>query len=422
MASADPAPVKPKNAASRAVGLWRGTKKKLMQHVEFSTSLKTLRNMCGEEDAFITSDQLVPVKVIGQGAFATVEKCEYVVADGMRCPVAVKRLKPELFEQQEDVESFAKEAELLRKIRHAYITSFLGMGQEEDRDGGNDSLYIVQEFMNCGSLKSLVLRQMGSPWKQVYSYNDAFCWLIQIAKGLAYLHDSNPQVIHRDLKMDNVLLTCPNSSRERVAKLADFGLSSLVKKPMCKGEQEDCSDKDAKRRPSFRSESDKKAALKRQSSSMSRASSTLSRAFSSMIIRGDSIKYDLTGRTGSLMYMAPEVINCEKYNEKADVFSFSIIMYELLRKSSLLVFVSTTGSPADVENYAEGIARGDRPPIPVEWPKELVQLVSECWSQDMDQRPNIKDVIPRLEALKASAALCDPSPGGACSCGGCTIQ
>ena len=39
--------------------------------------------------------------------------------------------------------------------------------------------------------------------------------------------------------------------------------------------------------------------------------------------------YALSGRTGSLMYMAPEVLHCQPYNEKADVFSFALIMYEV---------------------------------------------------------------------------------------------
>lgn len=393
-----------------------------MHHVEFSTSLKTLRNMCGDDAAYIPPERLIRVKLIGGGAFATVEKCVFVASDGKRCHVAVKRLKPELFEHQDDVESFAKEAKLLQKIRHAYITSFLGLGQEENKENGIEEMYIVQEFMNCGSLKSMVLKQMGSPWKQIYSYDDAFRWLIQIAKGLAYLHGSNPKVIHRDLKMDNILLTCSGSSAKRIAKLADFGLSSLVKKPMCKGEQEGGSCKDAKRRPTFSSESDKKNPLMRQSSTLSRASSTLSRMLSSGFSRADSMKYDLTGRTGSLMYMAPEVINCEKYNEKADVFSFGIIMYELLRKSSLLVFVSTTGSPADVEAYADDIAQGHRPPIPEDWPRELVAVVTDCWNQNMDKRPNMKDVVPRLEALKASKVLVDPPTRMSCASGCCTIQ
>ena len=45
------------------------------------------------------------------------------------------------------------------------------------------------------------------PLQPVYSYADAMRWCIQISRGLAYLHSQQPLIIHRDLKLDNVLLT-----------------------------------------------------------------------------------------------------------------------------------------------------------------------------------------------------------------------
>ena len=41
----------------------------------------------------------------------------------------------------------------------------------------------------------------------IYMYGDALRWSVQIAQGLAYLHGCRPQIIHRDLKLDNILLS-----------------------------------------------------------------------------------------------------------------------------------------------------------------------------------------------------------------------
>ena len=61
--------------------------------------------------------------------------------------------------------------------------------------------------------------------KYLYSYADALNWSISVAKALAYLHSAEPQVIHRDLKLDNILL---GGASGREAKLADFGLARLT--------------------------------------------------------------------------------------------------------------------------------------------------------------------------------------------------
>ena len=67
-----------------------------------------------------------------------------------------------------------------------------------------------------------------TPIEAPYTWLDAFRWLQQIATALAYLHSLRPMVVHRDLKLENMLLTGLNPATAD-AKLADFGLCKLVK-------------------------------------------------------------------------------------------------------------------------------------------------------------------------------------------------
>lgn len=68
-------------------------------------------------------------------------------------------------------------------------------------------LYTVQELMPGGDLNSVLMRQCIKPRIPVYTFAHALKWAQQIARGLRYLHHAEPQVIHRDMKFDNVLLT-----------------------------------------------------------------------------------------------------------------------------------------------------------------------------------------------------------------------
>lgn len=52
-----------------------------------------------------------------------------------------------------------------------------------------------------------VLRSCYFHMQVVYSFTDALRWMIQLAEGLAYLHSHKPLIIHRDLKLENCLLT-----------------------------------------------------------------------------------------------------------------------------------------------------------------------------------------------------------------------
>lgn len=82
--------------------------------------------------------------------------------------------------------------------------------------------------MDAGTLTDYLVRQMRNEGREIYSPRQGILWMLQIAQGLEYLHGLKATVIHRDLKPENILLTYGKGIQ---AKLVDFGLSALVRKP-----------------------------------------------------------------------------------------------------------------------------------------------------------------------------------------------
>jgi serine/threonine protein kinase len=134
--------------------------------------------------------------------------------------------------------------------------------------------------------------------------------------------------------------------------------------------------------------------------------------------------YELTSMTGSLLYMAPEVYlravgdgddgqgdNEEGgggnggpsiYNEKADVFSFAILLRELL-SAYLLSFAFV--EQAEVDAYVARVAAGYRPPLDSNLRPALRGLIADCWHQDPRKRPSMAEVVERLQRVAEEGGL-----------------
>ncbi|PPD79546.1 hypothetical protein GOBAR_DD23516 [Gossypium barbadense] len=196
---------------------------------------------------------------------------------------------------------------------------------------GKKPLMLITEYLRGGDLHQYLKEKNG------LNSSAAINFALDIA-GMAYLHNEPNVIIHRDLKPRNVLLV--NSSADHL-KVGDFGLSKLIK------------------------------------------------------VQNSHDVYKMTGETGSYRYMAPEVFKHRKYDKKVDVFSFAMILYEVI------FFLSQNGVdhamqcssllPIHDNSYLEQMIEGE-PPFSNHEPYEAAKLVAE------GHRPNFrsKSFLPEL--------------------------
>jgi serine/threonine protein kinase len=161
-----------------------------------------------------------------------------------------------------------------------------------------------------------------------------------VANGLSWLHLSKPPILHRDIKPTNILVDAAMN-----AKLCDFGLSCIRKK---KHIQDD----------------------------------------------GDA--------PGSPLWMSPEVLLGKKVNEKADVYAYAIVLWELFTGQDPF------SEYDELEPFINAIChRGERPPIPPDMNALLKDIITKSWDADPEVRPSCSDLIPRFDEVLLDISIHD---------------
>ncbi|XP_020267193.1 serine/threonine-protein kinase STY8-like isoform X2 [Asparagus officinalis] len=194
-------------------------------------------------------------------------------------------------------------------------------------------MMIVTEYLPKGDLRAF-LKQKGAlhPSKAVR-------FALDIARGMNYLHDRKPEaIIHRDLEPSNILRDDSGH-----LKVADFDVSKLLK--VTKRVRED--------RP-------------------------------------------LTCQDTACRYVAPEVFRNEEYDTKVDVFSFSLILQEMIEGCPPF----STKLDSDVP---KAFASKERPPFraPLKFYSHgLKELIEQCWSENPADRPTFREIIDRLTYIQ----------------------
>ena len=222
---------------------------------------------------------------------------------------------------------FVTEGTLLATLDHPHILSLKGrslLGIEGFVSGKRDAFFLVFERLNG------TLTEKMPEWRQRFQkirttlrgrreQRHAFMVeritiMAEVADAMAYLHKR--RIVHRDLKLSNVGI-----DEQGHAKLLDFGLAKILP----------------------RGSSDKET-------------------------------FKLTGNTGSIRYMAPEIGRGEEYNQKVDVFSFGILLYEVLNMEK----VWNGLQPQEIRDRVHH--KMQRPTLSMFWPARLRELLKATWS------------------------------------------
>ena len=283
----------------------------------------------GEVSWVIKETQLVQNEVIGGGSSCTVYKGTY-----KRTPVAIKILRSMV--NGEHLKEFSRELNALLHLRHPNLVLFMGAVF-------TPQLAIVTEFCAGDTLFRLLHqdKQIKLSWKQKIK----MCR--DVAHGMTYLHESEPPILHRDLKSLNLLLTekVTGPGDGLIVKITDFGVSKFL---------------------------------------------------------DDSVSMMNTGQMGTCHWMAPEVLAGHHYSLPADVYSYGIVIWEIVCRETPYRGLNPTLIPYRVLNCNE---RPSMELLPASCPQALRALMVSCWQTDPGQRPTFPQILDVLEGIEVTAQM-----------------
>ncbi|XP_073011432.1 serine/threonine-protein kinase STY46-like [Typha latifolia] len=101
----------------------------------------------------------------------------------------------------------------------------------------------------------------------------------------------------------------------------------------------------------------------------------------------------MTAETGTYRWMAPEVIEHKPYDHKADVFSFGIVLWELITGKIPYEYLTPLQAAVGV------VQKGLRPTIPNNTRPKIANLLEKCWQQDPNERPDFSEILETLQRI-----------------------
>ncbi|XP_047050648.1 serine/threonine-protein kinase STY13-like [Lolium rigidum] len=235
-----------------------------------------------------------------------------------------------------------KEVVVWKDLNHRNVTKFIGasMGTTDlNIPAENEDIAEFTDFPDRACCVVVEYIDGGTLRQYLYAHREEkleYGVVVELALDLAkgLSYLHSKDIVHRDVKAENMLL-----DSKRTLKIADFGVARIEAKDPA----------------------------------------------------------EMTGHTGTLGYMAPEVLEDKPYNRKCDVYSFGICLWAIyccdMPYYPDLSFAETSSAI---------VHKKLRPTIPPCCPAPMAKIMKRCWDADPGKRPDMKEVVQLLEDLDTS--------------------
>ncbi|KAF2903975.1 hypothetical protein ILUMI_02199, partial [Ignelater luminosus] len=273
--------------------------------------------------------------ILGEGAFGQVWKCEALDIDGKEgvSIVAVKTLKENANEKEQ--QDLLSELQVMKMLEpHPNVVTLLGCCTEKD------PIFVIMEFVSRGKLQSYLRNSRAERYynnmhgqSKTLTSRDLTSFCYQVAKGMDFL--SSNGIIHRDLAARNILIT-----EDHTCKVADFG-------------------------------------------------------FARDVIDSHVYERKSEGRL-PIRWMAPESLYDNIFSVKSDVWSFGVLIWEVVTLGS------TPYTGLSAAEVMKKVRDGYRLEKPEHCRRELYNIMYYCWDKDSKQRPSFGECVELLEKLIVS--------------------
>ena len=269
---------------------------------------------------------------IGSGQFGNIYKIIEKETEKF-CAAKISKFRLDICDEREII-NLSREINIISQLNHPSILKYIGFNSKNFNN--KPKPVIIVELASNGSLEQILNLERKGLSHHEWDDTKKLINIYGIASGMAYLHNQN--IIHRDLKPANILL-----DEHLFPKIADFGLSKIQ------------SDKDSK-----------------------------NKSFGN---------FKTSGFKGTYAYTAPEVYQTNIYSTEGDVYSFGMIIYEII----------TNDIPYEGLNLFQLLIKlrnNCHPEFKYPIPYCYRKIIENCWER-YDRRPDFDRIVEILETDKS---------------------